>query len=242
MYARPGRRRPSPARLSGGIVWRLLVRHYRELIAYGAGWTDPEREQRVGDTGRHQPSGIDAIIDAELQRALADPDPQRGIAQLTARLAAAFVPDPAGVTRTMALGSERMERKLRDALPGGDSALRGAVWEFMRPILSAALVALNWSHRQLARWRTERHRANASLIRDRPAKGRRSGRVGGAIGRLIIPTGVVSPALGEKILADWVGASDFLCGRFSGVGGLRAFASLTHRPQPLLAGTAVAAM
>jgi hypothetical protein len=108
MYARPGRRRPSPARLSGGIVWRLLVRHYRELIAYGAGWTDPEREQRVGDTGRHQPSGIDAIIDAELQRALADPDPQRGIAQLTARLAAAFVPDPAGVTRTMALGSERM--------------------------------------------------------------------------------------------------------------------------------------
>ena len=31
----------------------------------------------------------------------------------------------------------------RDALPGGDSALRAAVWEFMRPMLSPALVALN---------------------------------------------------------------------------------------------------
>ena len=28
--------------------------------------------------------------------------------------------DPDGVTRTKALGSERMARKLRDALPGGD--------------------------------------------------------------------------------------------------------------------------
>ena len=51
--------------------------------------------------------------------------------------------DPAGVTRTKALGSERMERKLRDALPGGDGALRAAVWEFMRPMLSPALVELN---------------------------------------------------------------------------------------------------
>jgi hypothetical protein len=125
------------------IVCRLLVRHYRELIAYGAGWTDPERQQPVGDSGRHEPRQPDAIIDAELQRALADPDPLRGIAQLTARLSAAFVLDPAGITRTKALGSERMGRKLRDALPGGESGLREAVWEFMRPMLSPALVALN---------------------------------------------------------------------------------------------------
>jgi hypothetical protein len=83
------------------------------------------------------------ITDAELERALADPDPLRGIAQLTARWAAAFVLDPAAVTRTKALGTERMERKLRDALPGGESALRAAVWEFLRPMLSPALVALN---------------------------------------------------------------------------------------------------
>ena len=51
--------------------------------------------------------------------------------------------DPAGVTRTKALGSERMERKLRDALPSGGGELRAAVWEFMRPMLSPALVALN---------------------------------------------------------------------------------------------------
>ena len=51
--------------------------------------------------------------------------------------------DPAGVTRTKALGSERMARKLADALPGGESDLRAAVWEFMRPMLSPALVELN---------------------------------------------------------------------------------------------------
>jgi len=35
-----------------------------------------------------------------------------------------------------------MERKLRDSLPG-DGALRTAVWEFMRPMLSPALVERN---------------------------------------------------------------------------------------------------
>jgi hypothetical protein len=71
----------------------------------------------VGETGRHEPHHLDAITDAELQRALADPDPLRGIAQLTARLGAAFTLDPAGVTRSTALGTERIARKLRDALP-----------------------------------------------------------------------------------------------------------------------------
>jgi hypothetical protein len=51
--------------------------------------------------------------------------------------------DPVGVTRTKALGSERMASKLRDALPGGDGVLRAAVWELMRPMLSPRLVALN---------------------------------------------------------------------------------------------------
>ena len=36
-----------------------------------------------------------------------------------------------------------MARKLRDALPGGETALRASVWELMRPMLSPALVALN---------------------------------------------------------------------------------------------------
>jgi hypothetical protein len=35
--------------------------------------------------------------------------------------------DPDGPTRTKALGSQRMARKLRDALPGGESPLRAAV-------------------------------------------------------------------------------------------------------------------
>jgi hypothetical protein len=142
---RAGLIQPSDAELRAvrDIVCRLLVRHYGELIAYGAGWTDPERQRPVGDTGRHEPRHPDAIVADELQRALEGPDPLRGIAQLTARLGAAFMLDPAGVTRTKALGSERMARKLRDALPGGDGALRAGVWELMPPMLSPALVALN---------------------------------------------------------------------------------------------------
>ena len=70
------------------IVCRLRGRHYGELIAYGAGWTDPERQQPVGDTGRHAPRHPEAIVADELQRALEDPDPLRGITQLTARLGA----------------------------------------------------------------------------------------------------------------------------------------------------------
>ena len=81
-------------------------------------WTDPERQRPVGDTGRHEPRQLDAITDAEFERALADPHPLRGIAQPTARWAAAFVLDQAGVTRTKALGTERMERKLATRYPG----------------------------------------------------------------------------------------------------------------------------
>jgi hypothetical protein len=51
--------------------------------------------------------------------------------------------DPTGVTRTKALGTDRMSRKLHDALPGGESPLCAAVWEFLRPMLSPRLVALN---------------------------------------------------------------------------------------------------
>jgi hypothetical protein len=142
---RAGLMDPTDAQLHAlkAIVCHLIASHYREVIAYGAGWTDPDRQQPVGDTGRHEPRQIDAIVDAELQRALDDPDPLRGIAQLVARWSAAFTLDPDGVTRTKALGSERMTRKLRDALPGGEHPLRTAVWEFLRPMLSPRLAALH---------------------------------------------------------------------------------------------------
>lgn len=125
------------------IVCHLLSAQYPDVIAYGAGWSDPERQQPVGDTARHEPRQPNAITTAELQRALEDPDPLRGIAQLVARLAAAFMLDPDGVTKTKALGSDRMARKLRDALPGGDNPLRHAIWQFMRPMLSPHLVERN---------------------------------------------------------------------------------------------------
>jgi hypothetical protein len=136
---------PTDAQLHAlkGVVCHLLAAQHRELIAYGAGWTDQERQQPVGDSTRHEPRHPDHVLDAELQRALADPNPLRGIAQLTARLCAAFTLDPDGVTRTNALGSERMARRLRDALPASAEPLRAALWEFMRPMLSPALVELN---------------------------------------------------------------------------------------------------
>jgi hypothetical protein len=113
------------------------------VIAYGAGWTDRERQQPVGDTGHYEPRHADAIVAEELQRALDQPDPLRGIAQLTARWGAAFVLNPDGVTRTKALGRDRIARKLSDCLPGGENPLRAAVWGFMRPMLSPNLAQLN---------------------------------------------------------------------------------------------------
>ena len=64
------------------IVCHLLAGQFRDVIAYGAGWTDRERQQPVGDSGRTEPRQADAIAAAELERALADPDPLHGIAQL----------------------------------------------------------------------------------------------------------------------------------------------------------------
>ncbi|MGA2014341.1 MAG: hypothetical protein ABSH51_27955, partial [Solirubrobacteraceae bacterium] len=142
---RAGLMDPTPGQLNAlrAIICHLLARHHPDVIAYGAGWANPDRQQPVGDTGRHQPRQPDTILHAELQRALADPDPLRGIAQLTASLAAAFVLDPDGITRTTTLGTERMARKLTDALPGGPNPLRAAVWEFLRPMLSPRLAALH---------------------------------------------------------------------------------------------------
>jgi len=124
-------------------VCHMLAGHYREVLAYGAGWSDRDRQQPIGDTGRYEPRHTDAILAAELQRALDEPDPLRGIAQLVARIGAAFMLDPDGITRTKALGRERTARKLSDALPGGENPLRTAIWEFMRPMLSPALADLN---------------------------------------------------------------------------------------------------
>ena len=142
---RAGLMDPTPGQLHAlkAIVCHLLAHHHRDVIAYGAGWTDQQRQQPIGDTGRHEPRQPDAILDAELHRALEDPDPLRGIAQLTASWGAAFVLDPDGITRTKTLGTERMARKLADALPGGPNPLRAAVWEFLRPMLSPRLATLH---------------------------------------------------------------------------------------------------
>ena len=142
---RAGIMEPTPSQLQAlkTIICRLLAAHHSEIIAYGAGWTDEERQRPVGDTGRREPQQPNLICDAELQRALEDPDPLRAIAQITARWAAAFLIDPHGVTHTKTLGSDRMSRKLTDTLPGGENPLRSAVWEFMRPMLSPRLTDMH---------------------------------------------------------------------------------------------------
>jgi len=142
---RAGLMDPTPGQLHAlkAIICHLLATHYRDVIAYGAGWTDQDRQQPIGDTSRREPRQPDAILNAELERALNDPDPLRGIAQLTASWASAFTLDPDGVTCTKTLGTDRMARKLADALPGGHTPLRAAVWEFLRPMLSPLLAALH---------------------------------------------------------------------------------------------------
>ena len=142
---RAGLLEPSGEQLQAlkAIVCHLIAIHERDVLAYGAGWTDPERQRPIGDSGRREPRAVDAIVDAELQTALAEPDPLRAIAGLVARWAAAFVLDPDGVTRTKALGTERMARRLGNALPGGDHPLRAAVWDFIRPMLSPRLTHLH---------------------------------------------------------------------------------------------------
>ena len=85
------------------MICRLLSHHHRDVIAYGAGWTNQERQQPIGDTGRHEPRQIDAILNAKLQRALEDPTRPAASSTITASWAAAFVLDPDGITRTKML-------------------------------------------------------------------------------------------------------------------------------------------
>jgi len=126
-----------------GLICHLLIDRYPDAIAYGAGWTNPQRMQPVGDTSRYEPKAPQSILEAELQQAMAMRDPLAGIARLAASFGAAFMLDLDGVPRTKSLGTDRMTRRLRDALPGGDHPARDALWAFMRPMLSPALVQMH---------------------------------------------------------------------------------------------------
>jgi hypothetical protein len=126
------------------VVALLVCECYPQIVAYGAGWSDRARQQPVGDSGkRFEPRTVDAIVQAELERALADPDPTRGMMQIIARFAAAFVLDRNGVTATTTLGSTRMQNRLARALPDGPSELRAAIWQLIRPFLSPRLAEVN---------------------------------------------------------------------------------------------------
>ncbi|MDO8208968.1 ParB N-terminal domain-containing protein [Conexibacter sp. CPCC 206217] len=122
------------------VLCRLLARDYPEVIAFGAGWSDRDLQRAVGDSGRQVPVSTDEIVSTELDRALSDRDPLRGLAGLLASFCAAFVLDPQGIPATKHLGTDRAARHLRRALPGGATPLRTATWQFMRPMLNPHLV------------------------------------------------------------------------------------------------------
>ena len=126
-------------RLRRDRIWDGTVVHFKrsedewELdIDAGGGWPEPRDRPAEGLDGGH--------IDRFGSSGTSDVLVFRG--QVSVRVTK-LVLDPDGVTRSKALGTERMARKLRDALPGGENPLRTAVWEFLRPMLSPTLVALN---------------------------------------------------------------------------------------------------
>jgi hypothetical protein len=127
------------------VIALVFCEQFASLVAYGAGWSDRDRQQPVGDSDRFEPRPVDSIIEAELERGLNDPDPMRGIMQIVTRFAAAFVLDRNGVTTTTALGSSRMANRLARTLPDGPGELRTAIWELMGSILSPRLKELNRS-------------------------------------------------------------------------------------------------
>ena len=70
------------------------------------------------------------------------------------------------MTRTKALGRERIARKLSDSLPGGENPLRTAVWRLMRPMLSPNLAQLNRNenvHEAESTVRLEEHCSDSDL-------------------------------------------------------------------------------
>src|SRR4051812_19728550 len=81
---------PRPARSRRPRIRHLLARDDRDVNAFGADWTDAGGSVGVGDPHPSEPRQADAIATAELQRALADPEPLRGTAQLVSRWAAAL--------------------------------------------------------------------------------------------------------------------------------------------------------
>lgn len=125
------------------LLCHLVARDYAVVLAFGAGWTDRDRQQPVGDGERTVPRSPEVIVEAELTRALEDRDPVRGLVGLVARWSAAFVIDPDGLSASKHLGAARAARHLREALPGGHGPLRSSLWQLMAPMLNAHLTAVS---------------------------------------------------------------------------------------------------
>jgi hypothetical protein len=125
------------------LLCRLVAQDYGRILAYGAGWSDRTRQQPTGGGDRLVPRSVESIVQAELERALGARDPVKGLLGLLARWGAAFMIDPVGVTKTKDLGLDRMSRRLREVLPGGENPMREALWALMRPMLSPHLLELN---------------------------------------------------------------------------------------------------
>ncbi|MBJ7469706.1 MAG: ParB N-terminal domain-containing protein [Solirubrobacteraceae bacterium] len=121
------------------VVCRLLASQYGDALAFGAAWTSRDRQQRTKQMAPYTPMDIDVIVALEVERALADADPLRGIAQLATRIAASVFLDPEGAITDGPLDAERVTPKTHEVAATTDRAL----WDLMRPMLSPAVVAMH---------------------------------------------------------------------------------------------------
>jgi hypothetical protein len=145
-----GRPRPRRTRWAAGqlhalkqIICHLLAHHYRDVIAYGAGWTDQERQQPVGDTGRHEPRHIDAILEPNCNER--SRTPTRSAASRSSPPAeqphSCCSPTPSPAPKRSAQNEPPASSPTHS--PAGTARSAPPVWEFLRPMLSPTLAALN---------------------------------------------------------------------------------------------------
>ena len=87
------------------IACRLIAGRFRDMVAFGAGWTDQERQQPVPEVDG--PSRGRPTCSPPPSSSVRSPirTGSTGSHSFVTRWAAAFVIDPDGATRTTALGA-----------------------------------------------------------------------------------------------------------------------------------------
>ena len=150
-----------------------LPRDYRDVIAYGAGWTDPDRQQPVGDTGRHEPPPHRRD---RRRRARARPRRPRPAARHR-RSSSPAGPPRSSSTPTASPAPRRSAPSAWPAscatrCPAATSRCAPRVWAFLRPMLSPRLTELHRDAFVARRGRSSDRRPRRAPRRLRPRRPR----------------------------------------------------------------------